>query len=92
MTLVHALHSVEAVWQVGPGAVSVSVVATVRMTSSFSADARSVMTGHSEFSVTVCRAVNFPSSEQLHGLAFEREGRRVIGDCEFKEDHLPWSH
>ena len=26
--LVHALHSVEAVWQVGPGAVSVSVVAT----------------------------------------------------------------
>ena len=28
MTLVHALHSVEAVWQVGPGAVSVSVVAT----------------------------------------------------------------
>ena len=44
-----------------------------RMTSSFSADARSVMTGHSEFSVTVCRAVNFPSSEQLHGLAFERD-------------------
>ena len=26
MTLVHALHSVEAVWQVGPGAVSVSLV------------------------------------------------------------------
>ena len=26
--LVHALHSVEAVWQVGPGAVSVSGVAT----------------------------------------------------------------
>ena len=25
MTLVHALHSIEAVWQVGPGAVSVSV-------------------------------------------------------------------
>ena len=75
MTLVHALHSVEAVWQVGPGAVSVSVVATKdsMMTSSFSADARSVMTGHSEFSVTVCRAVNFPSSEQLHGLAFERD-------------------
>ena len=72
MTLVHALHSVEAVWQVGPGAVSVSVVAT-RMTSSFSADGRSVMTGHSEFSVTVCRAVNFPSSEQLHGLAFKRD-------------------
>ena len=73
MTLVHALHSVEAVWQVGPGAVSVSVVATRRMTSSFSADARSVMTGHSEFSVTVCRVVNFPFSEQLHGLAFERD-------------------
>ena len=62
------------------------------MTSSFSADARSVMTGHSEFSVTVCRAVNFPSSEQLHGLVFERDRPRVIGDCEFKEDHLPWSH
>ena len=28
MTLVHGLHSIEAVWQVGPGAVSVSVVAT----------------------------------------------------------------
>ena len=26
--LVHVLHSIEAVWQVGPGAVSVSVVAT----------------------------------------------------------------
>ena len=63
------------------------------MTSSFSADARSVMTGHSEFSVTVCRVVNFPSSEQLHGLAFERDsGVGVIGDCEFKEDHLLWSH
>ena len=57
----HALHSVEAVWQVGPGAVSVSVVAT-EADFSFSADARSVMTGHSEFSVPVCRAVNFPSS------------------------------
>ena len=63
------------------------------MTSSFSADARSVMTGHSEFSATVCRVVNFPSSEQLHGLAFERDsGELAIGDCEFKEDHLPWSH
>ena len=64
------------------------------MTSSFSADARSVMTGHSEFSVTVCRAVNFPSSEQLHGLAFERDRPASYsrGDCEFKEDHLPWSH
>ena len=61
------------------------------MTSSFSADARSVMTGHSEFSVTVCRAVNFPSSEQLHGLAFERDSGE-LWDCEFKEDHLPWSH
>ena len=52
---------------------SLSLLLPPRMTSSFSADARSVMTGHSEFSVTVCRAVNFPSSEQLHGLAFERD-------------------
>ena len=37
------------------------------------------MTGHSEFSVTVCRAVNFPSSEQLHGLAFERDSGELQG-------------
>ena len=59
--LVHALHSVEAVWQVGPGAGG--LLLPPRMTSSFSADARSVMTGHSEFSVTVCRPVNFPSGD-----------------------------
>ena len=41
---------------------SLSLLLPPRMTSSFSADARSVMTGHSEFSVTVCRPVNFPSS------------------------------
>ena len=48
----------------GPRAVSVSVATLLppRMTSSFSADASSVMTGHSEFSVTLCRPVKFPSS------------------------------
>ena len=41
MTLVHALHSVEAVWQVGPVQErSLSLLLPPRMTSSFSADAR----------------------------------------------------